>query len=179
MDKIIIKITTLFVFLAMLLLPVNPVFALGAADGKVIFGDNFTLESGQELDGDLVVFGGNVTIEEDADVNGSIVVFGGTVSSDGNINGDLVIFGGQIELNDHAVVDGNVVTVGGQLEQAAGAEVRGDVVEDIPAPEVPDIPPIPDVPSVPDAPNVPDVTVPNFSVRFNPLWEFGRVLGVS
>jgi len=176
-----IRFITLIAVLAFVLAPTSVVFAQGPSPegGKLVFGDNFTLESGQELNGDLVVFGGNVTIEKDADLNGSLVVFGGTVLSDGTINGDLVIFGGQIELNENAIVDGDVVTVGGQLDKAAGAEVRGDIVDDFPAPTVPNIPPIPDVPRVPDVPNVSDVIPPDFSVRFNPFWEFGRVLGVS
>ena len=175
------RLLILIAVLAFVLAPTRVVFAQGSGPdgGKLVFGDNFTLESGEELNGDLVVFGGNVTIEKDADLNGSLVVFGGTVLSDGTINGDLVIFGGQIELNENAIVDGDVVTVGGQLDKAAGAEVRGDIVEDSPAPDVPNVPGIPDVPRVPDIPNVPDVFTPDLSVRFNPFWEFGRVLGLS
>lgn len=177
--KKIMKTLVLLVLLGLLLLPASPAYAQGGGEGKVIFGDNFTLESGEELNGDLVVFGGNVTIEENADLNGTLLVFGGTVSSDGTINGDLVIFGGQIELNENAIVDGDVVTVGGQLDKAVGAEVRGEIVDDNPAPDAPNIPGIPGVPNIPDVPNVPDFNDPDFSVRFNPFWEFGRVLGVS
>jgi cytoskeletal protein CcmA (bactofilin family) len=179
--KIKIQILTFITLLALLVVPTSAVFAQGPSPdgGRVVFGENFTLESGETFDGDLVVFGGNVTIEEDAELNGNLVVFGGTITSDGDINGDLVIFGGQIELKDHAVVDGDVVTVGGQLNQAAGAEIRGDVVDDIPAPVAPSIPSVPDVPSIPDVPSVPDVNIPNVSVRFNPFFEFGRILGVS
>ena len=85
------KLFTLLLLLALLLLPTSAVYARGAAsgllDGRVIFGDNFTLEGGDTLTGDLVVFGGNVTIEEDATVQGDMVVIGGNVSLDGTVNG--------------------------------------------------------------------------------------------
>jgi hypothetical protein len=169
MNKI-MKPLTLLILLILLLVPANPVYAQGGGGpGKIIFGDNFTLKSGDELAGDLVVFGGNVTIEENADLNGSLVVFGGTISSDGNVNGDVVIFGGQIQLDENAVVDGDVVTIGGQLDKATGADIRGDVVDDVPAPSI-------DMPNIPTAP---DVQLPNVSVRFNPFWEFSRVMGAS
>jgi hypothetical protein len=160
MNKI-IKSFTLLVLLVLLLAPANPAYAQGGGPGQVVFGDNFTLESGEELNGDLVVFGGNVTIEEDANLNGSLVVFGGTVKSDGSIKGDLVIFGGQIDLDEHAVVTGNVVTVGGQLDKAVGAQVLGEVVDDVPAPQVPDVPSIP---------SVPNVKPPQIINNYNPFW---------
>lgn len=168
--KIRMKFLSLLVLLLLLLLPATPVFAQdGGGPGKIIFGDNFTLKSGEELNGDLVVFGGNVTIEKDADLNGSLVVFGGTISSNGSVSGDVVIFGGQIQLDEKAIVDGDVVTIGGQLDKATGADIHGDIVDDVPAPAI-------DVPSIPVVPNLQG---PNVSVRFNPFLEFSRVIGAS
>ena len=77
--KPVTKLLSVLALLALLLIPVSPAFALelGPYDGgPVIFGGNYTLKSGDTLNGDLVVFGGNVTIEEDALVEGSIVVPG-------------------------------------------------------------------------------------------------------
>ena len=107
----IVRSFMLLLLLALMLVPVSPAYAQSGEPGKIIFGDNYTLASGETLEGDLVVFGGNVTIEEDADLNGNLVVFGGTISSNGNVNGDVVIFGGQIELDENAVVVGDV-TIG-------------------------------------------------------------------
>ncbi len=167
MNKI-IKSFTLLILLTLLILPASPVYAQGGGEpGKVIVADDFILESGKELDGDLVVVGGNVTIEDDANLNGNLVVFGGTISSNGNVNGDVVIFGGQIELDENAVVSGNVVTIGGQLNKAEGATVRGEVVTDVPAPKI----------NIPNTPGALDVNIPN--VGFNPFREFGRVMGAS
>lgn len=171
--KITLKFFTCFVLLALLLVPASAAHAQGVEteDGRVIFGSNFTLESGEAFNGDLVVFGGNVTIEEDADLNGSVVVFGGTVTSDGNVDGDVVIIGGQVKLDEQAVVSGDVVAIGGQVQQAASATVGGEVINNVsPEIELPNgrVPPV-DVPSV----RIPPVV----NVDFNPFWEFGRVLG--
>lgn len=170
--KAILKYLTLFTLLAVLLIPVSPVYAQGTGTdgGRVIFGSNYTLESGDAFNGDLVVFGGNVTIEEDAQLNGSLVVFGGTVTSDGNMNGDVVIIGGQVKLDEHAVVNGDVVTIGGQVQRAEGATVTGEVVHNV-TPDLPSgrIPPVIDVPNVPFPTRI--------NLDFNPFWEFGRVFG--
>jgi hypothetical protein len=156
------------ILLALFLMPTSLVQAQGPnpdSGGRVIFGSNFTLESGDTFDGDLVVFGGNVTIEEDADLNGNLVVFGGTISSDGNLNGDVVVFGGQIALDENAVVAGDVVTIGGQLTKAEGAEIKGEVVKNV-SPEIQ----IPDIGRIP-----PQVTPPNVNVDFNPFWTAAGV----
>jgi len=178
------KIQAFILLLALLLLPTGPVYAQGPGpgDGRVVFGSNVTVESGDTFDGDLVVFGGNVTIEEDAVMNGSLVVFGGRIESDGEMNGDVVNIGGQVVLNAAAIVNGDVVTVGGQLRKDDEAQIRGDAVNNvIPQIDIPNgnIPPItPNVPSVPAVPGVPDV--PSFvNVSFNPFFQFGRVFASS
>src|SRR5215207_1833107 len=173
--KITFKFLTLFVLLALVLIPTGSAHAQGSGPdngGRVIFGSNFTLESGDSFSGDLVVFGGNVTLEDDTELNGNLVVFGGTVVSDGNVNGDVVIIGGQVELDENSVVNGDVVTVGGQVQRAEGAVVEGEVLNNV-APEF-------DLPNgrVPPDINVPDVQIPNeINVGYNPFWEFGRVFG--
>lgn len=169
------KFLSLFLLLALLVLPASPAYAQGTGnsngDGKVIFGSNFTVESGDSFNGDLVVFGGNVTVEEDAELNGNLVVFGGTASSDGNVNGDVVVIGGQVKLEENAVVSGDLVTIGGQVDQAEGAVVKGDVVNNVP-PEV-------TIPSgggrIPPEVVVPSVPQPNFNFGFNPLVKFFEV----
>lgn len=172
--KTITKYLTFFFLLALLLAPTTTAHAQGTGTdgGRVIFGSNFTLESGDEFNGDLVVFGGNVTIQEEAALNGNLVVFGGTISTDGNMNGDVVIIGGQVKLDEHAVVNGDVVTIGGQVQREAGAVVQGEVINNVtPQVQLPSgrLPPSIDVPSVPVPAEV--------NVGFNPFWEFGRVFG--
>jgi len=167
---------TLFGLLALLLVPTGAVHAQGpnpgGNGGRVIFGSNFTLESGESFNGDLVVFGGNVTIEENAEMNGALVVFGGTAESNGEVNGDVVIIGGQAKLDEKAHVTGDVVTVGGQLQKAEGAQVDGEIVNNIqPRIQIPNgrVPPI----------SVPDIPAPVVDVGFNPFLEFGKTMSFS
>jgi hypothetical protein len=170
-----IKLFTLMLTLALLLLPASAVhadgFTTGLLDGRVIFGDNFTLESDETLTGDLVVFGGNVKIEEDALVQGDMVVIGGNVTLDGTVRGSTVIIGGATHMSETAVVKGDLVTVGGSLTRDPGSEIEGEVVTNIPAPDIqiPDVPSLPDVPSPPSPPSPP-------VFHFDPIGNFFSML---
>ena len=165
------KIFTLFMLLVVLLMPASPAYAQGPnpGGGQVIFGSNYTVESGDTFQGDLVVFGGNVTIEEDAILNGNLVVIGGTIESNGENDGDVVVVGGQISLQETALVAGDVVTVGGQLEQAEGATIEGEVINNV-APDIV-LPNGRIPPTEPNAPVAPNIPRPNINVSFNPFVE--------
>ena len=166
------KIFTLLILLSLLLVPTGSAYAQGpnpGNGGQVMFGQNFTLESGDTFEGDLVVFGGNVTLEEDSNLNGNLVVIGGTVLSNGETQGDVVVVGGQISLDKDALVGGDVVTVGGQLQQAEGATIEGEVVNNV-APDIV-LPNGRIPPTAPDTPTIPDVPRPNINVSFNPFAE--------
>lgn len=173
------KIFTLMLMLAILLLPTGAAqargFSGGLLDGRVVFGDNFTLKSGDTLTGDLVVFGGNVTIEEDAKIQGDMVVIGGNVNLDGTVNGSTVIVGGSTNMSETAVVKGDLVTVGGSLSRDPGSEIEGEVVTNIPAPDIriPDI----QVPNVPNPPSPPNP--PNISFDYNPIASFFQMFGTA
>jgi cytoskeletal protein CcmA (bactofilin family) len=176
--KLTFRIFILFMLLGLLLMPTTSVYAQGpdpGSGGRVIFASNFTLESGDTFDGDLVVFGGNVTIEEDAHLNGDLVVIGGTIESNGETSGSVVVVGGQITLDKSARVTGDVVTIGGQLEQAEGAEIQGEVVNNVaPNITIPSgrIPP----PESPSVPTPPEIVPPNINVHFNPFAEFFGII---
>jgi cytoskeletal protein CcmA (bactofilin family) len=177
------RIFTPFILLALLFLPTHSVQAQGPGPdggGQVLFGTNFTLESGDTFDGDLVLLGGNVTIEEDAVLNGDLVVIGGTIRSDGETNGDVVVVGGQVHLDESARVTGDVVTIGGQLDQAEGAEIEGDVVNNV-APNITfptgKIPPT-TVPDIPGVPGISDAPVRNVNIDFFPFRAFVWIIGL-
>jgi cytoskeletal protein CcmA (bactofilin family) len=127
------KIIILLLLFTAVLLPTTA-HASGFQDDKVIFGSNYTLRSGESLNGDLVVFGGNVTLEEASTVNGDAVVFGGNVTSNGTVNGNLVALGGIVYLGDEALVQGDLTAVGSSFEQSPGAIITGSVIteENIP-----------------------------------------------
>ena len=169
--KLTFKLLTLFILMTLLLTPARPAYAQGPnpGGGQVLFGRNYTLESGDTFEGDLVVFGGNVTIEEDASLNGNLVVIGGTITSNGETKGDVVVVGGQVSLEESALVTGDVVTVGGQLTQAEGAKIQGEVVNNV-APDMV-LPPGRIPPTEPNTPVVPDIPSPNINIPFTPFAE--------
>lgn len=104
-----------------------PAAAQGVEPGKVIFGGEYTLESGQVLSGDLGVLGGQAVIEEEARVDGDVFVAGGTLDVRGRVDGNIAVFGGQVDLGDTAYVGGDVVSFGGSVNRANGAVVAGEV----------------------------------------------------
>ena len=90
--KTLTKISLLFVLLLALALP-STAFAKELMDDQVVFGNKFTLRSGEVLDGNLIVFGGNVELQSGSTVDGDVVVFGGTINADGLITGTVVGLG--------------------------------------------------------------------------------------
>ncbi len=149
------KILFVCALFLLLFVPLSPAFADDGRGGQVIFGQDYTLESGQTLDGDLVVFGGNVDLKEDSLVNGSVVVWGGNVTVAGKVERDVAVFGGNVRLHDKAVVDGDVVSFGGNVDRQEGAVVRGESWQGWRGgPSFPSIPGVPRLPKIPSGPLV-------------------------
>src|SRR5512136_3108837 len=97
--KNVLKIVCVLVLVLLVFVPLQSVGAAsGAFEGQVVFGQSFTLKSGDSLNGDLLVFGGSATIEEGATVNGSVVLFGGNLTVNGTVNGDVAVTGGTASL---------------------------------------------------------------------------------
>ncbi len=124
------------VLLAFMLAPTRAVFADGGAGrGRLVIGQDFTLGSGQTLDGDLVVIGGTATVEAGGVVQGDIVVIGGSLRLDGKTTGNAVVIGGTASLGEEASVASDVITLGGNLHQLTGARIGGDVITNLPFPQ--------------------------------------------
>lgn len=183
------KLTTLILFLALLFVPTASAHAQSPDGGDVfLLGQNYTLASGETLDGSLAVVGGNVMIEEGATVNGDVAVIGGNLSINGAVNGsvaiiggnltvsseidgDVAVIGGQAVLTETANIDGDVATMGGQVEKEPGAEISGTITNNAPPVDIPEVPAVPNAPDAPEAPDLPD-----FNVDFNPFWEAFNVV---
>lgn len=113
------------VLLAILVLCVG----VAASDTKVVAKEDFTLNAGETLAGDLVAFGANVTLEKNSVVTGDVVILGGDADVNGRIDGDLASFGGKIRLGEESVITGDMVSFGGRVDRVPGAMVFGDAVE--------------------------------------------------
>jgi hypothetical protein len=91
-------------------------------DSPIIFGQNYTLNTGQTIK-NLVIFGGNAVIMQDATVTGNIAIFGGNLSISGTVQGGITSFGGNITISDSAVVVGTINAIGGNRFISPNAKV--------------------------------------------------------
>ena len=170
-----------FVLLAVLVLvPLQSAAAKGLTDGQVIFGQSFTLASGQTMQGDLVVFGGSATVEDGAKVDGNTLLFGGSLVINGEVSGDVALVGGSVTLGAHAHVHGNLSTVGASLVRADGSQVDGQIYNTatswVGSGSVGNLPVRPNTtPSIPIVPNIHIFTNP-FGAALNAL---GQALGLG
>jgi hypothetical protein len=156
--------------LMVLLVPARAVYADdGAGHGRVVIGQDFTLSSGQTLDGDLVVIGGTASVEYGGVVKGDIVVIGGSLRLDGRTSGNAVVIGGTASVGDRATVGSDVITLGGSLHHETGAHIGGDIITNLPLPAVK----LPRVGVEPAAPVPPE---PRLRFDFGPLGSAAAVL---
>lgn len=156
--KNVFRVVSILSLALLLFLPLQSAGAANAVlEGQVIFGQSFTLKSGDSLSGDLLVFGGSASIEKGATVNGSVVLFGGNLTVDGTVTGDVAITGGSVSLGSAAHISGNLTTVAASLDRAEGSQVDGQIYNtatswigsgqngNIPLPTQPIVPVIPAV----------------------------------
>jgi len=166
--KIAGKLAVLILLAALLVVPLRAVQAKSLVDGP-IFGQNYTLKSGETLNNDLVVFGGSVSIENESKVKGALVLFGGSLILDGDVSKDVIVMGGAVKLGANSHIHGNLITLGAPVDKDSGAKVDGDVINN------PERPVAPNAPSAPTTPNLPGI----FNSYTNPLLEGGRILAQS
>lgn len=160
------KLVPLAGILLVLLVVIASVAPVASAQGitgdKVVMGDSWTLEGGQQLDGNLLVMGGNARIENAATVYGDVTVLGGAFTLDGTVTGNVALVGGAVRLGETAVVMGDLSNVGGSVDRTPGAVVQGSTNNAFPMPN-----------------RVrPESFVPDFTPRDEtPRSLFGRVVG--
>ncbi len=172
------KVLYSLILLFMLVLPAAPAYAAGGpGDGRVIIGQDYTLKSGDTLNGDLVVIGGQVVIENSASVKGDIVVIGGSLQLDGQTSGNAVVIGGVVTMGAQSSVAGDMVTVGGTLQRAEGSKVGGNIVSNLAPPQI-NIPVAPVTPQAEIPPLLP-VTPPAPGFDFSPVANAFGILASS
>jgi len=103
---------------------------LTAGCATVSTSGNYTLQSGKTLRGNLLVTSGNATLEEESRVTGDVVLTSGNLEANGEVDGDIMVTSGNVSLGPEAVVKGNITTTSGNINQAEGAEVRGQISSD-------------------------------------------------
>jgi hypothetical protein len=174
------KFASLVLLAGLLFLPMRSAAASsGLQDGQVIFGQSFTLASGDTLNGDLLVFGGTAEIESGAVVEGNVVLFGGDLIVDGEVTGDVSATGAKVTLGPDAHIGGDLITVGATLDRDESAVVDGQVYNTatswLDGNNT-------DVPVAPVAPQ-PEIVTPQYTFNLDPLgaiWNvFGNAIGLG
>lgn len=161
------KVTTgIILFLTLLVVLALPGTALAAGQGQelrgvlpdeFVLGDNFILESGESVHGNLWVMGGNADLRSGSRVTGSIMLFGGNLRANGLVEGHINAAGGNLEIGDTAVVRGDVNLIGGSLDRSQNARIEGDINEGMTGPFTFTTPR--------------GVRIPAIDVRLAPLWD--------
>jgi cytoskeletal protein CcmA (bactofilin family) len=100
---------------------------ISACSGQIITSGNYTLRSGETLNGDLTMTSGNAVLESNSHVTGSILMTSGNLEVNGEVDGDIVITSGDVILGAEAFVHGDISATSGDIVQADGARVGGQV----------------------------------------------------
>ena len=172
--KLTVRIASLFMLAMLVFLPLQPAAAKDTSfDGKVIFGQSYTLKNGETLTGDLLVFGGTAMIDDGATVTGNVVLFGGSLVVNGEVSGDVAVTGGSVILGASAHIYGNLTTVGASLERAEGAQIDGQISNTatswVGSGNNDNNPVTPATPATP--------VVPNLNFNFNPFGAVQNAVG--
>ena len=167
-------ILTLFMLAILTAAPTGSASAKGLSDGKIIFGEDFVLESGDTLLSDLVIMGGTATLEQDSLMRGEMILLGGSLDLEGEITGSVVVMGGTVRLEETSIIGGDLITFGATLHRAQGALIEGEVITtatqfengfSISEPEIE----IPDV-EIPEV-DLPDFVMPGINTPFIRIFD--------
>jgi cytoskeletal protein CcmA (bactofilin family) len=174
-----LKLTSIILLAVLVFIPFHSAAAKGTSfDGKVIFGQSYTLNSGETLSGDLLVFGGSATIDSGATVNGNIVLFGGSLVVAGEVTGDVSVTGGSVTIDASAHIFGNLTTVSASLNRVDGSQIDGKITNAATSwAHVGSNNPVPPVVTPPTP------VIPNINFNFNPFIAvanaFGQAIGLA
>lgn len=153
----------LFSFLVLFLVAAAPGKALAAVPeatklaDQFVIGDNYTLKSGDTLEGNLWVLGGNATLDPGSRITGNIRMAGGNLHVAGEVDGDIAATGGLVQIGSTAVVHGSVNVAGASLDRSSAAVIEGGVSTE------------PNGPFQFSTPN--GVSIPNIQIRSAPIWN--------
>jgi hypothetical protein len=127
------KLFILIILLALLALPAtalassSPGMLLRGPQDEFVLGDNYTLQSGDTLRGNLWIMGGNAALQQGSRVTGDVMLLGGNLNVDGEVSGNINVMGGNVDLRNQAVVRGDLNIVGGSYNRSPNARIEGNV----------------------------------------------------
>lgn len=75
---------------------------------QFLIGEQFHLNQGEVVDGNIVGIGSTLILESGSVVTGNVTLVGSTLTSSGTIQGDLNVFAGLSQLMNQATVEGDI-----------------------------------------------------------------------
>jgi hypothetical protein len=108
-----------------LLVCVGLVFTLSGCS-KLVLSNDYTLPSGQTVDGDLWALYGNVRIQPGSRVTGSVYQICCNLDVNGRVNSNVFLLVGNLRLGSASMVRGGAMAFSGNLERLPGSSL-GDV----------------------------------------------------
>lgn len=105
----------------------SPIVPFGD-NGVVQIGQDWTLQSGEHLNGDVLVIDANATIEQGAILEGDMAVISGNAVIAGKVKGNISVVNGDVILQDGSRVIGDVAVVSGNVQKAPTAVIEGEVL---------------------------------------------------
>jgi cytoskeletal protein CcmA (bactofilin family) len=112
-----IRLMTLFSLFSLL--------ATGCA--RVITSGSHNVKSGTTIPGNLLMTSGQLSLEKGSKVAGSILMTSGDIVANGEVEGNIYMSSGNVYVGPEGIIHGDIRGASGSVQQAAGAQVRGDV----------------------------------------------------
>lgn len=97
---------------------------------QVVSGSNFTLGSGQQVNGSLIVLSQNADLMQQSRVTGSVIMLCCNLTADGEVVGSIKMLTGNIKLGPNALLQGNLTIGTGDFMASPGSQVFGLVSTD-------------------------------------------------
>ncbi|RPJ44935.1 MAG: hypothetical protein EHM21_09785 [Chloroflexi bacterium] len=113
-----------FVFLGIILLMIGL-----SGCSQVVTGGNYTLGSGQRVDGSLFILSSNADLLEGSLVTGSVIQLCCNLTVRGQVNDGIFMLAGNVMVETGAQIDNDITLVTGNFTQLPGSQIVGQVSE--------------------------------------------------
>jgi hypothetical protein len=105
MLRISFTLLTMFMILSCVFSPlsnINP--------GLILIGGEYTVQSGETRQGDVLLLFARINITEGGKVSGTIQSFGSDLEVEGSVAGEVFSYGGEVNVKPSARIDGSINT---------------------------------------------------------------------
>lgn len=99
----------------------------GLKGDQLIRGQNFRLQTGETIYGQIIAIGSAINLDRGSMVEGNLTLIGSTLEANGVIQGDINIFSGSAHINNDAIVSGSINQFFNKTIVEPNAQVHGEI----------------------------------------------------